>query len=68
MSLRVYAEAMYGSVLWQVVQEDLVAGRHFLVHSHLSQSDARKLAEKIQTFTENVLTEDSEGKKTLVLD
>ena len=64
MSLRVYAESMYGSMLWQVVREDLVTGRHSVVKSHLSQSEARTLTEKIQASIEEVLLENSEAGKT----
>ena len=53
MSKRVYAEAMYGSPLWQVVQENLNTGEHSIVKRDLQPSDARRLAEEMQKVAEN---------------
>lgn len=53
MSKRVYAEAMYGSVLWQVIQENLATGEHSVVRKGLTQSEARKIAESLQKTPNN---------------
>jgi len=48
MQLRIYAEAMYGSTNWQVVEEKLVTGEHRVIYKNLPQGVARNLAERRQ--------------------
>lgn len=59
MSVRVYAEAMYESALWQVVQENLTTGEHFIVRKDLQQGEARELAERMQKALDHNSAKDS---------
>jgi hypothetical protein len=48
MVTRVYAEAMYKSILWQVVREDFPSRECSVIAKGLSQSAARTMAERVQ--------------------
>ena len=48
MKTRIYAEAMYGSVLWQIVRQDAETGELSIIQRDLQKEDARQLAEAQQ--------------------
>ena len=48
MSLRFYAEAMYGNTDWQVIQENTVTGAHTVIKQYLQKEEARALADTMQ--------------------
>ena len=54
-SARIYAEAMYGSILWQVVREDLASGEFSAIEKDLSQLWAQTLANRLQQAIDETL-------------
>jgi hypothetical protein len=54
MKPRFYAEAMYGSGLWQIVREDTVTGRLSIVRKDLQKEEAIAIAEEWQKTPDKV--------------
>ena len=48
MKNRVFAEEMEKSVLWQVVQQNLVTNERFIVKKGMSKQEVRAFAEQMQ--------------------
>ena len=55
MAARIYAEAMDGSILWQVVRENLASGECSAIEKDLWQSSAHALADRVQQAIDETL-------------
>jgi hypothetical protein len=55
MIAKIYAEAMYGSIFWQVVRENLVSGECSAIEKDLSQWGAQALADRVQQAIDETL-------------
>lgn len=58
MKNRVFAEEMERSVLWQVVQQNLVTDERFIVQKDMPKQEARLFAEQMQAA---IINTDAKG-------